>query len=242
MHAGSSPCPTRSEHSVHLYTFFVVGVELRDVERAARDAVLTADAVLLVEVDDAVRVLDDGAVGRARAEAARVLAVHALVLAHEPHQRAVVALVLVELDQVPVVPRRRGHRLVGVVEGGLAERQVVPLDAGDLARLAADAGRHVDVLGRLPLPAARRGRERCPDGPEMALICSGPVGTGYALLQLHEEALELRRVGVGVDDRRREQVDRSRATSARRLPRCRDSPSGSGCRSGRSSCRRSSSA
>src|SRR5205814_4570440 len=86
-------------------------VELRDVERAPRHAVLAADAVLLLEVDDAVRVLNDGAVGGARAQAAGILAVHALVLAHEPHQRPVVARLFVELDQVPVIPGRRRHRL-----------------------------------------------------------------------------------------------------------------------------------
>src|SRR5215469_185525 len=28
MQAGSNPCPTRSEHKVHLYTFFVEGLNL----------------------------------------------------------------------------------------------------------------------------------------------------------------------------------------------------------------------
>src|ERR1044071_7074870 len=64
-------------------------VEFRNVERTARHAVLAADAVLLLEVDDAVGVLDDGAVGRAGAEAARILAVHALILAHQPAERSV---------------------------------------------------------------------------------------------------------------------------------------------------------
>src|SRR6185312_13526055 len=54
-------------------------VELRDVERAARDAVLAADAVLLLEVDDPVRVLNDRAVGGTRAQTPRIFAVHALV-------------------------------------------------------------------------------------------------------------------------------------------------------------------
>ena len=56
---------------------------------------------------------------------------------------------LVELDQVPVVPRRRRHRLVRVVERRLLERHVVPLDARNLARLAADAGSDVDVFADL---------------------------------------------------------------------------------------------
>ncbi len=90
MQAGSSPAPTRSEHSVHLWTFFVVGIELRNIEGAAGDAILAADAVFLLEIDDAVAVLHDGAVGRARAQAAGIGAVHALILAHQPAEVAVV--------------------------------------------------------------------------------------------------------------------------------------------------------
>ena len=44
-------------------------VELRDGERASRHAVLAADAILLLEVDDAVRVLDERARRGARAQA-----------------------------------------------------------------------------------------------------------------------------------------------------------------------------
>ena len=47
---------------------------------------------------------------------------------------------LVEENQVPVIPTRLRHRLVGVVEDGFAERKIVPLHAGDFAGLAADAG------------------------------------------------------------------------------------------------------
>ena len=142
--------------------------EFRDVERAAGDAVAAADTLLLLEIDDAVGVLDDGAVGRAGDQAARLLAVHALVLAHQQHQVAAVAvrLVLVELDQVPEVIGRLGHGLITVLERGVAEREVVPLQAGDLAGLAADAGRGVDQLGDLRLSfhadagdGARMGRD-----------------------------------------------------------------------------------
>src|SRR5207247_11399773 len=80
------------------------------------------------------------------AQAARIFAAHALVLAHEPLERSVLALVLVELDQIPEIPRRRRHRLIGVVECRLLERHVVPLDARDLAGLAADTRRDIDVL------------------------------------------------------------------------------------------------
>src|SRR5208282_5562134 len=51
---------------------------------------------------------------------------------------------LIELDEVPEIPARLGHRLVSVVEGGQGERQVVPLGAGYFARFAADAGGGVD--------------------------------------------------------------------------------------------------
>ena len=135
-------------------------IEFRDVKRTPGHTVLTSDAVLLIEIDDAVGVLDDRAVRGARAQATRILAVHALVLAHRPHQRPVVFRVLVELDQVPVVPRRRRHRLVRVVERRLGERHVVPFDARDLARLAADARGGVDVLAHLLFTVRAGARHR----------------------------------------------------------------------------------
>src|SRR6185436_20192017 len=46
--------------------------ELRNVERAPGDAVAAADARVLLEIDDAVGVLDDGAVGRTGDQAARL--------------------------------------------------------------------------------------------------------------------------------------------------------------------------
>ena len=119
-------------------------VELWNVEGAAGDAIAAADAVILLEVHNAVGVLDDGAVGGASFQASRFGAVHALVLTHQPLQCAVFALVLVEEDQVPVIPPGVRHRLVGIVEGGLREGHVVPLDAGHFAGLAADAGGGVD--------------------------------------------------------------------------------------------------
>jgi len=76
---------------------------------------------------------------------------HALVLAHEPLERSVVGADLIELDQVPVVPIRVGHRLVGVVEHGGLERHVVPFHAGDFTGLAADAGGGVDQLAEFLL-------------------------------------------------------------------------------------------
>src|SRR5262249_52735662 len=78
------------------------GVELGNVEGTAGDAVLAADAVFLLKIDDAVLVLDNGSVSGAGDEAAGFGAVHALVLAHEPLQGAVFVGVLAELDEVPV--------------------------------------------------------------------------------------------------------------------------------------------
>src|SRR6202023_3125428 len=62
--------------------------ELRDVEGTAGDAIATPDPLLLLEVPDAVGILDNGAVGRTRLQPPRLRAVHALVLAHQHHQAA----------------------------------------------------------------------------------------------------------------------------------------------------------
>ncbi len=97
------------------------GIEARDVEWAAGDAKLTADAVFLIEIYDAVGVFDDRAVGGAGMQATGVGAVHALVFAHQPLDGAIGILVLIELDEVPEIPARLGHRLVGVVEDGGAK-------------------------------------------------------------------------------------------------------------------------
>src|SRR6266851_1799814 len=119
-------------------------VHLWNVERASRNAVAAADAVGLLEIDDAICVLHDGPVRGTGRQAPGLRAVHALVLAHQPHQRAVFALVLVEKDQVPVIPARLRHGLIGIIEDGFAEGQVVPLHARHFARFAADAGGGVD--------------------------------------------------------------------------------------------------
>src|SRR5579883_274121 len=64
---------------VHL---FRRAVELRYIEGAASDAVLASNAVLLLKIDDAVRILHDRAVGRTRQQTSGIGAVHALILAH----------------------------------------------------------------------------------------------------------------------------------------------------------------
>src|SRR5580704_4599412 len=142
-------------HAIHaeraLENLTGTGTELGDVKRAPANAVAAADAVVLLEVHDAIRVLHDGAVCRASGKASRVFAMHALIFAHQQHQAAVLALMLVEFDQVPVVPGGFGHRLVGVIEGGLTERIPIPFQAGNLAGFAANASGRVDQLTNFEL-------------------------------------------------------------------------------------------
>src|SRR5947209_11736740 len=76
------------------------GIEFRNIERTSTDAVAAANAVLLLKIDDAIRVLDDGAVCRASAQTSRIGAVHALMFAHQQQHAAVVALVLIDRKSV----------------------------------------------------------------------------------------------------------------------------------------------
>jgi len=124
-------------------------VKLWDVKGTTRNAVTTTDAVLLLKIDDAIFEFDDCAVSRARTQATRIFAVHALVFAQQPHEVAIVLLVFYKFDQVVVVPLGRRHRLVGVIESRLAKWMIVPFNAGDLTGLTADARGHVDVFADL---------------------------------------------------------------------------------------------
>src|SRR5260370_27229762 len=74
---------------------FRLRIQLRDIERASRDAVTATDAVSLLKIDDAVGVLHDRAVGGASRHASAIRAKHAIVLSHEPHPRGGVAPVVV---------------------------------------------------------------------------------------------------------------------------------------------------
>ena len=149
MHAGSRPCGHAVVAERALEYFPRLRAELRNVEGAARDAVAAADAIRFLKIDDSVGVLHDRAVRRARLKAAGILAVHALILAHQKHQAVFGIFVLVELDQVPVIPRRFGHGLVGIVEGSFGEWISVPFQAGHFACFAADARGRVDQLADL---------------------------------------------------------------------------------------------
>ncbi len=151
--------------------------DARDVERASLHAVAAADAVLVDEIHDPVGVLHDGAGRRAGLEAARVLAVHAPILADEP----------LEIARLWVVPLREAHQrehvgrqVVGVVVDPLVDpdrlTHVVPFQTRRLAGLAADALRRVDQLHHLHAPVGGGGgrhRGRAADDVEWLKRCHG---------------------------------------------------------------------
>ena len=124
-------------------------IEAGDVEGAARHAVLAPDALGLVEVDDAVLVLHDRPGSRAGQQAAGLVAVHAAVLADQPGEIAVVEVDLLEPHEVPGGGGQVLVALVAAEVEGLVGLEVVPLLAGDLAGLAADAQVDVDQLRHL---------------------------------------------------------------------------------------------
>src|SRR5262249_16695436 len=84
-------------------------VQPRDVKGASGAAVFAADAMLLLKVDDPVGILHDRARRRARSQTARILAMHALILCHQPVEtlRPVRTPldVFIETDQVPKISR-----------------------------------------------------------------------------------------------------------------------------------------
>jgi len=120
--------------------------DARNVERACGHAVAAADAVLLLEVHDAVGVLHDGARGRTGLEAARIGAVHAAVLADQPFEIAFRVLVLREAHQRPRAVGEIGGILVAAEVRADIIAQIVPLHARDLAGLTAYALGGVDEL------------------------------------------------------------------------------------------------
>src|SRR5262249_45229888 len=128
--------------------------DARDVEGAAFDAVAAADAVLRHEIDDAVGVLHDRTRRRAGLQAARIVAMHAAVLADQPFQ-VVAVLVFREAHHGPRRGRQVGRVVVGAV--GLADLlpEIVPLQARGLAGLATDAFGDIDQLGDFDRRLAR---------------------------------------------------------------------------------------
>ena len=143
--------------------------DARNVERASFDAIAAADAVLADEVDDAVGVLHDRTRRRAGLKAARILAMHAAVLADQPFEIALLVLPFGEAHQGPGAWVEIHGIVVGSLEIPDLGPQVVPLHAGGLARLAADAAADVDQLRHLDLVVAdrRRRQGRCRDADEI---------------------------------------------------------------------------
>src|SRR5690606_10075521 len=184
--------------------------DARHVERAAGDAVAAADAVLGLEVDDAVGVLHDGARLRAGRQAARLGAVHAAVLADQPLQAAaLVVLVLVEAHDGPGIGGQVDGVVVDAVVVADLVADVVPLRTGHLAGLAADAGGHVDQLGHFGLLVPRLGRGGQPAGGgafDDVLGLHGHERAPLHLFHVDEEGLVFGGVGVGVTHARRQGV------------------------------------
>src|ERR1700676_1933068 len=118
----------------------------RNVERTTRHTIAAADAVFLMEIDDAIRVLDDRARRRTGLQTTRVLAVHAAVLADQPFEVAIRILVFGEAHQRPRVLAEGARVVVDAYVGADFVTQVVPFHARGLARLAADALGDVDQL------------------------------------------------------------------------------------------------
>ena len=130
--------------------------DARDIEGTAGDAIATADAMVLVEVDDAVGEFDDCPRARAGLQAARVSAVHATILADQPFQVTRRVFMLSEAHQRPGL----GAEVMGVVVSPVVVTdliaQFVPFRTGNLTRLATDAFGGIDQLGHFLLLTHRR--------------------------------------------------------------------------------------
>src|SRR5216683_5749060 len=87
-----------------------------NVERAAFHAIAAADAVLADEIHDTVGVLHDRPRRRAGFQAARVLAMHAAVLADQPLEIALLVLPFGEPHQSPSAWIEVRRIVVGTLE------------------------------------------------------------------------------------------------------------------------------
>src|SRR5215813_9292139 len=155
--------------------------DARDVERASLHAIAAADAVLVDEIHDAVGILHDGTGRGAGLEAARILAVHAAVLADQPLEVAGTrVLVFGVTHQRPAVGRQIVRVVVHTHVDPNLLAQIVPLEACRLAGLAADALRHIDQLGDLGLPLCwrRDGGSRATNQVSLAKLRSTGLSGG----------------------------------------------------------------
>ena len=221
MHAGCRP----DRHAIDAHRALVhasgLRAELRDVEGAAGHAVAAADALVLLEIDDAVGVLHDGT-GRGtgfRGTQARRSACTGPCASASAARRP--RLVFVNLIRFQKFARRcraasdRCHLHRG--SGGRsfhswqATSQALQPMHVVVSMSLADGDRRVrgdDPRRPVHSYCRRASLERL----------EASVGHGaltLCLLQLHEEALVLRRERVRIDDRRRHQVG-ERAHAARR--------------------------
>src|SRR5690554_1933048 len=127
-----------------------------NVERTTGNAVAAANAVILVEVDNTVIVLNDGAGTGAGLETARIRAVHTAVLADQPFQIAIRGFVFLKPHHGPgVLGQVRGVIVDADVPADLIP-DVVPFHTCDLTGLTANAHRGVDQLGDLVVASNRR--------------------------------------------------------------------------------------
>src|SRR6202011_1798015 len=129
--------------------FLVLLRDARNVEWTPGHAVAAADAILFLEIDDAVGVLHDRTRRRTGLETAGIFAVHAAVLADQPFQVALGIFVLGETHQGPRVLAQILRVVVVTGAGADLIAQIIPFHAGDLAGLAADALGRVDELRHL---------------------------------------------------------------------------------------------
>ena len=229
MQAGSRPSLTRSEHSVHLYTRFVSGVELWNVERAAGDAIAAADAI-----DPA---------GNPRCHWCTARWRHRRdMLPGSPAPRnactgvcasAIAGCCLragcsLKQNQIPIIPARFRHRLIGVVKHGRRERHAVPFHAGHFTRFAADTSGGVDQLADFQFSLDVLAGNTSRSGPRffVCVVSPGSCLLSYAFCTFTRNPLNsgvyaFGSITVGVNA-----VDRAFARSSLRLPRCRGIPSG----------------
>ena len=201
--------------------------DARDVEWASLHAIAAADAVLVHEVDDAVRILHDRARrGQAfRQPGSSQCMQPSLRMSHSrlsaPGLTHSVKRISVNISGVRsggfIVRRRKRRRSAGC--------GVVPFEACRLAGLAADAFRDVDQLGdRLDaaVPAAARsrqtsGRDRRSsawagrarpkrwEAEETSFASLQATGAGDGL-DVDQKRLEFRRLDIGVADEGRQRI------------------------------------